>query len=168
MNLFKYLPHYLRKRINEKFIIIESDDWGLERAITYDAITCLEKRHGKERLSRWTFDSLETPDDLDELYGVLEKYKSKFDLPPVITANFITHNIDYSSFDKLRFIPISKGFNNDENKLMKLYKTGIENNFIFPQLHGYSHYNIFSMNEYFNTGEGKEAFEERFFSGKNL
>ncbi len=165
LNFFFYLPYYLRKKFNEKYIIIESDDWGLERALSFDSIESLEKKYGRNKLSRWTYDSLETPEDLDELFGVLEKYKNKFEYPPVITANFITHNVDYSDKEKLSFIPISKGFNTDEKQLLKLYRTGIEKKYIFPQLHGYSHFNLSALRIYFNSAEGKEAFSRNFFTG---
>ncbi|MBK8551396.1 MAG: hypothetical protein IPL53_10195 [Ignavibacteria bacterium] len=162
LKIFEYLPYYLRKKFNEKYIIIESDDWGLERGLTEDSIRRLEKKYGRDKLTRWSYDSLETSEDLNELYEVLGNYKNKFEFPPVITANFITHNIDYSSQQKLNFIPISKGFNN-ENDLGQSYKTGIENKFIFPQLHGYSHYNISELKQYFDTETGREAFNEKFF-----
>ena len=164
LNVFKYLPHILRKKFNEKYIIIESDDWGLERAPSADSIKWLKKKYGSEKLSRWSFDSLETDEDLSVLYEVLEKHKSGFEYPPVITANFITHNIDYSNKNELKFISLSNGFGNADKKIKILYDTGIENKFIFPQLHGFSHYNITSLEKYFLSDEGKEAFSENYFT----
>lgn len=167
-NFYKYLPFYLRKKFDDKFIIIESDDWGLERGLTNDSISWLKKKFGEDKLSRWALDSLETSDDLNELYDLLESFKNKFEYPPVITANFITHNIDYEQKDKLSFIPLSRGFNIESEDVRSLYKTGIENNYIFPQLHGYSHYNLEALNKYFSTDEARNAFGNRFLTAASV
>ncbi|HQY20137.1 MAG TPA: hypothetical protein PLX80_04740 [Ignavibacteria bacterium] len=165
IKFLRYLPHYLRKKFKEKIIVIESDDWGLERAMNIDSINFLKKKYSEEKFTRWTFDALETNEDIELLYEVLGSFKSNFEYPPVITANFVTHNVDYDSSDDLKFIPISKGFNKDSEDVRELYKCGIENNFIYPQLHGFSHYNLSELTKYFYTKEGQEAFENSFFTG---
>jgi len=166
-NIYKYLPFFLRKKFSEKFIIIESDDWGLERALTVESINWMKKKFGEDKFSRWTLDSLETSDDINRLFDLMESYKNKFECPPVITANFITHNVDHSSKDKLNFIPISNGFNKDSEDNRELYKKGIENKYIFPQLHGYSHYNIDELKKYFSCDEGIEALNNNFFVARS-
>ena len=78
MNLFnihKYLPLLLRKRFKQKYIIIESDDWGLQGSIDDTGIRFLRKNYQKESFTRWTTDSLETVEDLELLFDVLNKYK---------------------------------------------------------------------------------------------
>ncbi len=168
LNAIKYLPFLLRRKFKEKYIIIESDDWGLERALNKEALDWAGRKFGTDNFSRWTTDSLETPEDMDCLFEILEKYKSKFEYPPVITANFITHNIDYKDKNNLCFKSLSSGFNNEESSgNKKLYDEGIKKKYIFPQLHGYSHYNISSVSDYFETSEGKEAFNNNFFFAKS-
>jgi hypothetical protein len=166
-NFYKYLPFFLRKKFEEKFIIIESDDWGMERANSIHSVNWMKKKFGENRFSRWTLDSLETSEDLNQLFYLLENFKSKFEYPPVITANFITHNIKYLEKDNLDFIPISKGFNDESEDVRNLYKKGIHNNYIFPQLHGYSHYNLSELKKYFITEEGKESFENKFLAARS-
>ena len=166
LNFKKHLPHFLRNKQKKKFIIIESDDWGLERALTEDSIEWMKKKYTPEKLSRWSYDSLETEDDLNELFEVISRFKNKFESPPVITANFITHNVDYSNKDSLKFRSLSEGFNDHDNKIKEKYTEGIKNGYIFPQLHGYSHYNISESEKYFDTPEGKESFENKFFYAK--
>ncbi|HMS32613.1 MAG TPA: hypothetical protein PKC91_00870 [Ignavibacteria bacterium] len=166
-NFLKYLPHYLRKKFNGKYIIIESDDWGLERSMNSDSVKWMENKYGIDKMSRWSYDTLETPEDLSELYYILKKYSLKFESPPVITSNFITHNIDYSVKDKPEYIPLSNGFNTESKELKKLYREGIESKIIFPQLHGFSHYNLSSLEKYFYTDEGKESFDNGFFTAKS-
>lgn len=166
-NFFKYIPHYLRKKFDEQYIIIESDDWGLERALSRESVKWMENKFGKDKLSRWSYDSLETSEDLNELFHILKKYSSSFEYPPVITANFITHNLDYTNKNEPVFIPISNRSNKKNDELRKIYKEGIESNIIFPQLHGYSHYNLSSLEKYFHTDEGKESFENLFFTARS-
>ena len=107
----RYLRRFLGKRVDKKYIIIESDDWGLERALTPECLLWMEKKFGRNNFTRWTTDSLESEEDLQLLFGVLDDFKNKFDSPPIITANFITHNIDYQSKSELKFIPLHLGFN---------------------------------------------------------
>ena len=78
LNLYKYLPYLLRKRFNKKYIIIESDDWGMSQNTSYSGIEFLEKKFGREKFTRWTTDSLETCEDLNLLFGILNKYKTSY------------------------------------------------------------------------------------------
>lgn len=167
IKFYSYFQYYFRKRFKEKYIIIESDDWGLERGVTDESIDWLERKFGKENLSRWSYDALETGEDLMMLYDLLDTFRDKFENAPVITANFITHNIDYSNSDSLSFIPLTAGFNIGSEDVRRAYNKGIDKGYIFPQLHGYSHYNIKELREYFETDEGKEAFQKKFLTGKS-
>ena len=167
LNFHNYIPFFLRRKFDEKIIIIESDDWGLERAMSNDSLEWMDKKFGKDKFSRWSHDALETGEDLNKLFDLLESFKGKFELPPVITANFITHNVDYSSPDELRFIPVSNGFNMGSEDVRSLYRAGIKEKYIFPQLHGFSHYNLSGLTEYFNSDEGKEAFRNKFFVARS-
>jgi hypothetical protein len=153
----------LRRRFRDKILIIESDDWGLERGLNEDAIKWAKKKFGDNNFTRWTLDTLETEEDLDLLYGVLRSYRDSRGNHPVITANFITHNIDYSSSNSLKFIPISSWFSS-QSGIARSYNTGIENGLIFPQLHGYSHFNISRLREYFGEDEAREAFENQYLT----
>ena len=166
-NLLKHLPHYSRRKFKKKYIVIESDDWGLERAVNAESLKWLKSKYGAENFTRWTTDALETTEDLELLFDLLREFKQKHESYPVITANFIMNNIDYSKYDKLNLIPVSSGFNADSEDVRSKYKTGIEEGFIFPQLHGYSHYNYTELEKYFYTDEGKEAFRNKFFTSKS-
>ncbi|MBK8382420.1 MAG: hypothetical protein IPL16_11140 [Ignavibacteria bacterium] len=165
LNIFKNLPFYLRKKISDKYILIESDDWGLERAVSSETIDWMKKKYGEDKFSRWTLDTLETTEDLEILFDVIDRYKNKFEYPPVITANFITHNIDYTKSENLNYEGLnSKITNNKYPGLKELYIKGIKSGYIFPQLHGYSHFDLTLMDKYFETEEGKEAFGKKFFT----
>jgi hypothetical protein len=165
------LPIYGRKKISGKYILIESDDWGLEMTHNNAALEFLASKYGRESFTRWTTDSLETPNDLKQLYQLLFLYKDSFDKPPVITANFITHNIDYSKRDAIHFRPISEGFSTGFESPLDLYKEGIAQRYIVPQLHGFSHYHLEVLNQLFQSDEGQELYAQKalpaYFTIKN-
>jgi len=165
-NFYKYLPFIFRKTFKKKYIVIESDDWGMEGALNENGISFLKSKYGKHKLTRWTMDALETSEDLEILYELFLKYKHSFEESPVITTNFIMYNIDYSKKDKLSFISLSSYLKT--NKVtQQLYDYGIKNNIISPQLHGYSHFDVRKLSEYFNTKEGEKLFNNGFLAGKS-
>ena len=158
---------HLRKKTRRKIIVIESDDWGLERALDQRALRWMKENFGERSFTRWSTDALETKQDLELLYSVLEEFKLKFERPPIITANFITHNIDYRSPNQLKFRPLTEGFNEESEDVRRFYKIGIEKRYIYPQLHGYSHYNVGELEKYFVTSEGQRAFHNGFLCARS-
>jgi len=168
LNLPKYLPYIFRRRFKGKYIIIESDDWGMQQSINDGGIEYLKSKYGEDQFTRWTTDALESVDDISRLFEVLNEHKTDFEKPPIITANFITHNIDYSNDRELLFKPMSDILGNKSTaSLSALYRKGIRDGLLFPQLHGYSHYNINKLNVFFNTIEGKELFDCGFLTGES-
>jgi hypothetical protein len=147
----RVISFYLRKKIKTKCIVLESDDWGLERAKDEFALQKVIEKYGKQYISRWTTDSLETVEDLDSIFELLNRYKERFENGPILTANFITHNLDYSSKGELQFRAISDGFNFGESELFKKYKEGINRKIFMPQLHGFSHYNVSLLEQDFKS-----------------
>ena len=51
--------------------------------------------------------------DLTLLFELIDSYRSSFNKPPIITANFITHNIDYNKSNDLSFVPLSQTLSNN-------------------------------------------------------
>jgi len=98
INKYKRLTSfYLRNRVSKKIVVIESDDWGLERAIDATSLSKIVEKYGKSNISRWTTDAIESVEDLELIYNLFATYQNSFLKAPQLTANFITHNIDYSS-----------------------------------------------------------------------
>jgi hypothetical protein len=160
LNTFKRKASFrLRRRLQVKCVLLESDDWGLERARDEEALARVVAKYGIENCSRWTTDALELPDDLDQLYHLLSHFKEKFEVGPVLTANFITHNIDYSMPQGLRFKPISEGFNFGDPGLFAKYREGIKKGVFVPQLHGFSHYDTGQLKQAYDCTEFRENFE---------
>ena len=44
LNIPKYFPYIFRRRFKEKYIIIESDDWGLQQSIDEGGIEYLKRK----------------------------------------------------------------------------------------------------------------------------
>lgn len=166
LNIPKYFPYIFRRRFKEKYIIIESDDWGLHHSKSIEGVEYIRKKYGYEKFTRWTTDSLETIDDISLLYQVLLKYNNHFESPPKLTANFITHNIDYNNLNSLSFQPLSVSLKEDPI-LYEKYIYGIENKIFHPQLHGYCHYNTKKLENFFHSSEGKKLFNIGFLGGKS-
>jgi hypothetical protein len=159
INLLKTkISFHLRKQVTKKYVIFESDDWGLERAKDDNALQTIIDKYSKNKISRWTTDAIESVEDLEMLFQLFDTFKNKFEHNPVLTANFITHNIDYSSQDVLQFKPISEGYNFGDNNLFAKYKEGVEKNYFIPQLHGFSHYNTKVLEKDFHSKNFQEDF----------
>jgi hypothetical protein len=150
---------FLRVNVPHKIVIIESDDWGMERCVSDEGFKRLCEKYPESQRTRWFYDSLETRYDLDRLFGLLDNYADSFLKKPLITGNFVTHNIDYTSKDKVRFKNISA----NEQIPGDLYAKAIREKMLFPQLHGYSHFNNGDLDQYLSEPGGREDFLNGFF-----
>lgn len=164
---FRYLPFYLRKKTDAKLVIIESDDWGLQRATNEASLDWAATKYGKENFTRWTTDALETTEDLGLLFDLLKSYKNDFLYAPIITANYITHNFDYDTKDKLQMKPIDISIKKENPGLYQLVLDGMKDHVFYPQLHGYCHFNFALLHNYFNTEEGREEYANNYFLAKS-
>ncbi len=138
------------KRVNQKIVIIESDDWGSIRMSSkksYD--TLLSKGIPVNKSFYNKYDSLASAEDLEHLFEVLAKYKDKNGNSPVITANTIVANPD---FDKIRadnfekyhfetFVDTLKKYSSSHHNSFDLWREGIANKLFIPQFHGREHLN---------------------------
>jgi hypothetical protein len=153
------MKHFLRKvkglsqypgfRTDKKIVVIESDDWGAIRTKDRKTLIELERINplvAKDRISQ--FDSLETIQDLDALFSVLQSVKDKNGRNAVITANTIVANPDYELIKSSRFkvyFPesITKSYEKHSgNDVLGCIKQGINQNIYLPQLHGREHLNV--------------------------
>ncbi len=144
-------------------MIIESDDWGLERCTNEEGFANLCKKYPESIRTRWFYDSLETNYDLDRLFGLLESHSDNFIKKPTITGNFITFNVDYTTLDKLNL----KGISQNNELPREAYLEAISKKIFYPQLHGYSNYNNNELSNYFLDKDGYEDFLNGFFVAIN-
>jgi hypothetical protein len=156
------LLRFAAKKSSKKIVVIESDDWGLERAKTHAAVDYAINKYGAAQQTRWTTDLLETIEDIDALGNVLLTFKGRFLKDPVITANFITHNIGYENNKQLELVPITQL----PAALLQKYQSAIAAGWLHPELHGYCHYHLHELNQYFLSKDGQQDFAQGFLLAK--
>jgi hypothetical protein len=132
---------------NRKIIVIESDDWGSIRMPSVDVYEALAARgFDVHRCPYARNDTLETAEDLDALYEVLDAVRDSRGRPPVITANTVMANPD---FDRIRadefrvfyyepFVDTYRRYPGRERVFEKIQE-GITRGLYFPQFHGREH-----------------------------
>lgn len=136
-------------QINDKIIIIESDDWGSLRS-NKDFFLNLIGKYPKIADSAYLqFDQLESSEDLESLFEVLTSVKDREGAYPKITANTVIANPDFKkiqedSFENYHFEPFTQTIydRDGHNKVYDLYIEGLENNIFIPQFHGREHVNV--------------------------
>ena len=146
----KNVLNFFGKRLNGKFVVFESDDWGSERIPSKKVLGQLDSLGAKLRRNPFNYlDSLETEDDLSALFNVLTKYKDKKGNHPVITANSVVTNPDFnkikeSGFKKYFFEIVTESYKNkkDCNNSFRIIQEGINIGVYQPQFHGREHVNV--------------------------
>ena len=174
----KALINHKGKRIQEKVIVIESDDWGSIRTASIESHNRLIKKGYPESESPFNrLDCLESNTDLEALLEVLSSVKGADGHPAHITFNTIMTNPD---FDRIRkdgnlvyhfehFFETLKRYP-QHNKVADLYREGIDSKCITPQFHGREHVHV---GNWMNALQQKEkgildAFDERMLLVHNL
>ena len=135
--------------VNEKLIIIESDDWGAIRTPSKEVITYFEKKGFAIANSIYKNDALASQEDLEKLFEVLQAYSGSDGKPAVITANCIMANPDFTKikehdFQHYFWEPFTETFKRypkHQNNFI-LWKQAINNGIFYPQFHGREHLNI--------------------------
>jgi hypothetical protein len=162
------LPGWRSKR---RIVVIESDDWGSIRMSSKEAYNhFLEKGYPVDKDPYNRFDSLESNDDLEKLFGVLSSVKDKNGNPALMTANSLVANPDFdkikeSGFTSYFYEPLPKTLEKYPNhdRVLNLFKEGILNRVIKPQFHGREHLNVNVWMNALRSGEVavREAFAYR-------
>lgn len=147
----KNLPGWRTKR---KIVVFSVDDYGNVRLASKEARENLDKA-GMKVLSRFdAYDTLETREDLEMLYEVLNSVRDKNDNPAVFTPFAVPCNIDFEriiqeDFKFYRRELLIKTFERLETEqplayknAWSLWKVGIEKGFMAPQFHGREHLNL--------------------------
>ncbi|OIQ21440.1 MAG: hypothetical protein BM557_04080 [Flavobacterium sp. MedPE-SWcel] len=148
--LSRTLTNVKGKRISDKIVVIESDDWGsirMPNKQTRDAFE--EKGYNVTKNPYCKYDTLASSDDLTKLFTVLLKYKDKKGNHPVITANTVVANPDFEAIKKSNYTEYSykpftttlkEYYPNDD--VFGLWKEGMDKKIFVPQYHGREHLNV--------------------------
>lgn len=149
----KFLHYYINSRgwrTDRKIVVIESDDWGSIRMPSKQVYNeLLRKGFPVSKLPYLRYDSLESNTDLEMLFEVLNSFRDKNGNHPVITANTIMTNPDFTKIRKSGFQQYhSELFTEtykkypEHDRVFNLYNEGISQKIFFPQLHGLEHLNV--------------------------
>ncbi len=157
-----------------KIIVIESDDWGTVRVSSPEAYRhFLQKSYPVNECPYNSYDMLESNKDMELLFETLWPIKDSHGNPAIITMNNNVANPDFDrikndNFQNYYFEPFTETYNNYPNhdRVVKLYKDGIENKMLMPQFHGKEHVNVARWMEALqqNDKSAHSAFEHRMFS----
>lgn len=143
------LNQYRGWKTNEKIVVFESDDWGAIRTTSNQALEELRKIEvDVDKCHYMLNDSIESKDDLEQLFSVLKKYRGKDGNHPVITFNTLVANPNFNeirkdNFFKYHYNPFFECYEKDDAKeIMETWQYGIKEGIIYPQFHGREHVNI--------------------------
>lgn len=130
-----------------KIVVIESDDWGAIRMPSREAYEhLLRAGFDVDRCPYARNDTLETAEDLDALYEVLDSVRDAHARPAVITANTVVANPD---FDRIRaadfksyfyesFLDTYRRYPGREGVFERIQE-GQRRGLYYPQYHGREH-----------------------------
>jgi len=137
-------------KTRERYVVIESDDWGSIRMpsrAAYDTLLSLSTRFQDSAYNR--YDALESQEDLEDLFEVLSGFRDFNGNYPVITANTLVANPD---FNKIRDSGYSEYFYElftdtyskypAHHDSFRTLKQGINSKVFYPQFHGREHLNV--------------------------
>jgi hypothetical protein len=157
-------------RVDEKIIIIESDDWGSIRSSRDFVSSYLPKKYKQIANSVYLQnDSLESKTDLEMLFEVLGSFKDDYGNKPLITANTVVANPDFntikaSGFKTYTFEPFTETLmrRDGDNAVYSLFQLGQNQKIFIPQFHGREHVNV---KQWLNLLEEDTMFREAFEYG---
>ncbi|MGY6522264.1 MAG: hypothetical protein ACXIUD_11065 [Mongoliitalea sp.] len=161
--LKKHLINSRGKAINDKVIVIESDDWGSIRIPNKEVQEQLAGEgliNLKDPFS--AYDCLESAEDYEMLINVLQQFDDQEGRHPVITANMVMGNpdftrikdSDFSSFFWEPFYNTYESYYPQQSTNEALIK-GIFQGVIYPQFHGYVHLNQYEWLKRLQSGDSR-------------
>jgi hypothetical protein len=135
---------------NRKIVVIESDDWGSIRMPSRDVYEkCLKAGYPVDLNPFERYDSLASETDLSLLFDLLSSFKDKNGKHPVITANCVVANPDFSkirdcNFEQYHYELITETFKRYPNhsRNLDIWLAAKSDGLFFPQYHAREHLNV--------------------------
>lgn len=152
-------------RTNRKILVIETDDWGSVRIRDKEAYNALKNKGlNVDRIHYDSVESIESNEDLEMLFDMLNCFKDTNGKHPVLTPMCIMGNPDFdkikaSNYQQYFFQPLHetlKEFPNSD-RVLDLWKKGFEQNIFVPEIHGREHINVRRYMKILQSHEGKEG-----------
>ncbi|HEM48842.1 MAG TPA: hypothetical protein ENO27_01395 [Caldithrix sp.] len=163
-------------RTNRKIIVFESDDWGSIRMPSKKVYHNLIRSGINFQNNHYNrYDSLESNKDLECLFEVISSYRDKIGNHPAFTGICVVANPDFEKISKTGFKdyyfePFSETTKQypAHNRILQLWKKGVERQLFIPQFHGREHLNVRRWLRDLQTGNKDAiiAFENRLWGIK--
>lgn len=146
-------------RTNRKLVIFSVDDYGNVRLDSKTALNNLLMANISIDSHFDRFDTLETRDDLESLYDVLNSVQDKHGNPAIFTPYALSCNIDFEAMATndyqeyvYELLPETYRKLTVKNKkayagAWNLWEEGIQRGFMKPQFHGREHFNLSVFND---------------------
>lgn len=157
--LLNNLKNLIGQRTFRKIVVFSVDDYGNVRLDSQEARSKMDKASLKVYSRFDAYDSLETREDLEQLYEVLTSVKDKNGRNAVFTLFALSCNIDFEKMAnddyaqyKYELLPVTyqklairdpKAYDG----AWALWQEGIEKGIMVPQFHGREHLNLKVFNE---------------------
>jgi len=149
-NIALYLKNLPGWRSGKKYLIIESDDWGMVRMHSKEAYNhLLSKGYPVDKCAYNRFDTIESNDDLEALIQSFNGIKDCQGNSPVITMNNVVANPDSekiikSNYSEYHYEPFTKTLERYSNRdqVLNLYQQGIKQGIFSLEFHGREHFNL--------------------------
>ena len=167
----KNIINALGWRTKHKYVLIESDDWGAVRMPSRSVYEIL--KNNNIEVDKFSFDrndSLESEEDLKQLFNTLRKFKDCNGNNPVVTAYAVLANPNFEKIEASgrseyfyeTILETYKRSKHTENVPL-LWKEGIRERIFIPQFHGREHIHVKRYMEAINSNSKKEmiAFKNR-------
>lgn len=140
------------KKVNRKYLVIESDDWGSIRMPSIESYRNLKSHNinlGEGESLRYNIsDTLANVDDFSALYETLSKFRDINGNTPVFTALSLVANPDFDkiakdNFTKYYYEPFTETLKKyNIGNAIEMWREGIDNKLFYPEFHGREHLNI--------------------------
>ncbi|MDD3080047.1 MAG: hypothetical protein PHH37_13245 [Paludibacter sp.] len=146
-SVFKFAGNIPGFHTSKKLIVFTSDDWGGVRLLSIGAKKALSEAGFDIAGNRFDrYDTLESNTDIEHLFDVLLKHRDSVGNYPVIAAVANVANPDFEKiknnhFSEYYYETFDKTLNRypDHEKVLTLYRKGIELNIFRPEFHGREH-----------------------------
>ena len=158
-SIFQNFKNIIGWKTKRKIVVLSVDDYGNVRVNSKQARTNMDAA-GLKIYSRFDLlDTLETKQDLEQLFAVLNSVKDKNDRSAVFTPFALPCNIDFEKMaaDDYRhfyyenlpvtYSKLAKEQPEAYDGAWELWQEGISRGFLKPQFHGREHLNLLVLND---------------------
>jgi len=158
-SIFQNFKNIIGWKTKRKIVVLSVDDYGNVRVNSKQARTNMDAA-GLKIYSRFDLlDTLETKQDLEQLFAVLNSVKDKNDRSAVFTPFALPCNIDFEKMaaDDYRhfyyenlpvtYSKLAKEQPEAYDGAWELWQEGISKGFLKPQFHGREHLNLLVLND---------------------